>query len=252
MPDKFIHLHNHSEYSLLDGLPKIPDLVRRAKALDMSAIALTGHGVMYGAIEFYNPGRAEGLKAIVGMETYVVNGDHRRKDTKVDRENHHLVLLAADIQGYKNLIQITTSAHLAGFYYRPRIGKETLARYRAGLICLSGCAKSEVGQLLIYRNYSAAKDTALWYQSVFGDRYYLEIQRHQFRDYVSSTTDPKILENLHHMQKTEDAWVAGVTQLSRDLGIRLVATNDTHYTDQKDAFAQDVLVCISTGKTVAE
>jgi len=248
----FVHLHVHTEYSLLDGLPKIPDLVKKVKDLNMDSIAITDHGVMYGAIEFYKKCKEEGIKPIVGMEAYVVEKDHQKKEGG-NREYNHLTLLAKDQIGYKNLMKISTISHLEGFYYKPRIDKATLKNYTAGLICLSGCPKSELGDLLISGNYEKAKETALWYQEIFGEgNYYLEIQRHEHAKYIKDAKDPKIVERLQKSQKEEDLWGQGIVKLSRELGIPLVATNDVHYLNQKDAFAQDILVCISTVSFVSD
>lgn len=250
---KFTHLHVHSEYSLLDGLPKIKNLVAYVKELGMESIALTDHGVLYGAIEFYKECRNQGIKPLIGMEGYVVNQDHRKKTEKSDKENNHLVLIAKNNLGYKNLMKLSTIAHLEGFYYRPRVDKQTLGKYHEGLICLSACPLSEISQLLIGNNYQKAKETALWYQQTFGEgNYYLEIQRHQYSQYFDKNKEPKIWQRLHELQENEDVWVEGIIKLSRDLGIPLVATNDVHYLRQSDAFAQDVLVCISTAKNVVD
>lgn len=251
MASNFVHLHVHTEYSLLDGLSKINKLVSRAKELEMPAIALTDHGVMYGVIEFYKECKKQKINPLIGMEAYVVNGDHRKKEGKSD--NHHLLLLAKDYAGYQNLMKLSTIAHVEGFYYRPRFSKETLAKHHQGLICTSACPKGEIAQLLINGNSQAAKESVQWYQSIFVNDYYLEIQRHQFKDYFYSVKDnSKLTQRLQDMQKTEDVWVAGMLKLSRELGVRLVATNDSHYIDQSDAKAQDALVCISTGKNVSD
>ena len=251
MSTNFVHLHNHTEYSLLDGLSKIKNLVAKVKDLGMPAIAITDHGVMYGAVEFYKTATKEKVKPIIGMEGYIVNSDHRRKESKSDRANNHLVLLAKNYTGYKNLMKLSTIAHLEGFYYRPRVDKETLRKFSEGLICLSSCPKGEIGQLLIDGNYPAAREAAVWFQHTFANDYFLEIQRHHFKDYFSLVkANPQLLESLEKMQKSEDIWVDGVVKLSRDLGISLVATNDSHYVEAKDAHAQDALVCVSTGKTV--
>ncbi|KKS90293.1 MAG: polymerase III, alpha subunit protein [Candidatus Woesebacteria bacterium GW2011_GWA1_43_12] len=251
MSPKFVHLHVHSEYSLLDGLSKIGHIVKRAKELDMPAVALTDHGVMYGAIEFYKMAKKEGVKPLIGMETYVVNRSHTEKAGK--GENNHLLLLASNYQGYQNLMKLSTIAHLEGFYYRPRFDKDTLAKYSQGLICTSACPKGEVAQLLSENSYAKAKETVAWYKNLFGDRYYLEIQRHQFEDFLDAAQDnPRIVDKLKSLQKSEKIWVDGIAKLSRDLGIKLVATNDAHYLSQSDATAQDALVCISTGKNTSD
>lgn len=249
----FVHLHTHTEYSLLDGLSKVNKLIERVKELEMPAVAMTDHGVMYGAIEFYKAAKKQEVKPIIGMEAYVTPGDHLKKEGKEDKVNNHLVLLAKNFTGYKNLMKLTTIGHLEGFYYRPRVSKEILKKHSEGLICLSACPKGEVGSLLIDGDYEEAKKQASWYAEVFGEgNYYLEIQRHQFKDYLGNVTDTKLREKLEYMQRSEETWVAGIVRLSRELGLPLVATNDSHYIKQSDATAQDALVCISTGKNVSD
>lgn len=248
----FTHLHVHSEYSLLDGLSKIDNLVKYVKELGMESVALTDHGVMYGAIEFYKKCQKEGIKPLVGMEGYVVEQDHKIKQGD-NRENNHLVLIAKDLQGYKNLMKISSIAYTEGFYYRPRIWKEVLKQYAKGIICTTACPKGDVGQAIIEGNYEKAKKTTLWYQEVFGqENFYLEIQRHNYKDYVDNASNVKVKERLRENQRTEDLWVKGIIKLSRELGIPLVATNDSHYLKKEDAFAQDVLVCISTARIVSD
>ncbi|KKU58564.1 MAG: polymerase III, alpha subunit protein [Candidatus Amesbacteria bacterium GW2011_GWA2_47_11b] len=211
----------------------------------MPAVALTDHGVMYGAVEFYKECTKEGIKPLIGMEAYVAE--------KNSRENNHLLLLASDREGYQNLMKLSTIAHLEGFYYRPRFDKETLTTYHKGLICTSACPKGEVAQLLNENSYSKAKEAVEWYHHLFGDRYYLEIQRHHYEDYFDTIKDnSRLLDQLKRLAKTEKTWVEGVVKLSRDLGIRLVATNDAHYLEAADATAQDALVCISTGKNMSD
>lgn len=254
MAQQFVHLHNHTEYSLLDGLSKIKNLITRVKELDMPAIAITDHGVLYGAIEFYKTALKEKVKPIIGIETYIVNSSLKRKESKADRDNYHLVLLAKNYTGYQNLMKLTTTAHLEGFYYRPRIDKELLKKHSEGLVCLSGCAKSEIVSQLISGKPQIAVETAQWYLETFGENnYYLEVQRHNYRDYISAVqSDPKLSDSLKKMQESEDLWNREIIKLSRNLGIPLIATNDTHYVLAKDAIAQDALVCISTGKTVSD
>lgn len=248
---KFVHLHCHTEYSLLDGLSKIKKLVSRVKELEMPAIAMTDHGVMYGAIEFYKECEKQKIKPLIGMEGYITMGDHTKKEGRAD--NNHLLLIAKNLEGYKNLMKLSTVAHLEGYYYRPRFSKELLRKYSKGLICTSSCPKGEIADKILAGNFEDAKKAVVWHQEIFGDDYYLEIQRHQYKEYFDSAKNqPKILQRLQDMQKSEDAWVKGIVKLSRELGVPLIATNDSHYIKQTDATAQDALVCISTGKNVSD
>ncbi len=250
----YVSLHNHTEYSLLDGLTKIKDLVARAKDLEMPAIAITDHGTMYGAIEFYKECLAQNIKPLVGIEAYTVPENHRRKESKEDKVNNHLVLLAKNLTGYQNLLKISTISHLEGFYYKPRIDLPALKKYSAGLICLSACPKGEIGHYLISGDPAKAKEQINWYLETFGkENYFLEIQRHQYKDYFDSIKEnARLLEKLQNAQRSEDIWLDGVIKFSREFAVPLVATNDSHYLNQSDALAQDVLVCISTGKNLPD
>ncbi|MBI2007110.1 MAG: DNA polymerase III subunit alpha [Candidatus Blackburnbacteria bacterium] len=250
---KFVHLHTHTEYSLLDGLSKIEALIKKVKKMDMPALAITDHGAMYGAIEFYRNARKEGIKPIIGVEAYTTNQDHKiKKEGGKKQESNHLLLLAKDEEGYKNLMGLTTVAHLEGYYYRPRFDKEALKKHAKGLICTSACALGEVAQALISDNYEKAKETAEWFQEVFGKDYYLEVQRHEFTKFIDRTENDEIKQELRKMAESEKAINEGVVKLSRELGIPIVATNDAHYINPEDATAQDVLVCVATGKLVSE
>jgi DNA polymerase-3 subunit alpha len=224
----FTHLHVHTEYSLLDGMCRIPRLVRRARELGMESLAITDHGVMYGAIEFYREARAAGIKPIIGCEVYVAPADRRSRDAG-DKYNHHLILLAKDRTGYQNLIQLTTRAHLEGFYYKPRVDKELLEEYSGGLIALSACLSGEIPRLILARQFDEAKKAALWYRQTYGD-FYLEIMRNPIPD----------LENVN----------ARLVDLGREMGIPLAATNDTHYINREDASAHDLLLCIGTNSSI--
>lgn len=250
----FVHLHTHSEYSLLDGLPKIKELVAMAKELGMPAVALTDHGAMYGAVEFYKECKAEGIKGIIGMEGYTVIGDHRKKEGREDKSTHHILLLAKNLTGYKNLMQITTVAHLEGYYYRPRVSLSVLRQYSEGLICTSACPKGEIPSLLIDDDFDQAAKRVAWYQETFGpESYYLEIQRHQYKDYIEAAGDSeKLKSRLAAMQEAEDKWLSGIVRLSAQMAVPMVATNDAHYLRQKDHSSQDVLVCIYTGKVLTD
>ncbi|MBI3088641.1 MAG: PHP domain-containing protein, partial [Candidatus Colwellbacteria bacterium] len=175
---KFVHLHTHTHYSLLDGLSKIDPLVARAKELGMEALATTDHGNLYGSVEFYKKAKAAGLKPIIGLETYVAKHSRLSKEPKIDNVRFHLTLLAKNKEGYQNLVQLVTKSHLEGFYYKPRIDKELLEKYHKGLICLSGCFAGEVVKLLRSGRREEAEDVVKYYHNLFGEDYYLEIQPH--------------------------------------------------------------------------
>ena len=232
--DNFVHLHTHSHYSLLDGLSKIPDLVSRAKAMGMKALALTDHGVMYGALEFYKECRRQGIKPIIGMEAYVAPRRLTDKSPGIDTKYNHLLLFAKNEVGYKNLIYLTTVAHLDGFYYKPRIDDALLKERAAGLIASTACLKGKIPQLLLENRYEEARAAAKFYEAMFGPgNFYLEIEHH-----------PELkqqIETNHLMLK-----------LARDLELPLIITKDSHYLDPSDSEAQDALVCIQTGKTVSD
>jgi DNA polymerase-3 subunit alpha len=222
----FVHLHLHTEYSLLDGLTKIKKLVNLIKEQGGTACAITDHGNMYGAIEFYKACQKAEIKPIIGCEIYTCQG-HRSEKTSQNRKNNHLILLAKDNQGYQNLMKIVSIGHQEGFYYKPRVDWEILEKYHQGLICLSACAAGEIAQYIINDEYEKAKNAAKKFQNLFKEDYYLEIQRH-----------PGLEDN--------DKANKGLVKISRELGIPLVATNDCHYLKKEDAFAQDVLIMINT------
>jgi len=226
----FVHLHVHTEYSLLDGLTKIKNLVNTVKEMGMNSIAITDHGTMYGAIEFYKACKKAEIKPIIGCETYMAPNGRLDKSAN-NRRNQHLILLAKDQQGYKNLMKIVSIAHIEGYYYKPRIDWEILSKYHEGIICCSACIEGEIAQLVLDNNYEQAKKRAKDFQDLFGDDYYLEIQRHP---------------NL----KGQDTANEGIIKISRELGIPLIATNDAHYLKKEDAFAQDILMMINTQTTV--
>ena len=223
----FVHLHNHSHYSLLDGLAKIDDLVDRAKELGLPALALTDHGNLYGAIEFYKKCQSAGIKPIVGVEAYVAARSRFDKEPNIDSKRFHLTLLAKNLEGYKNLVKLVTKANLEGYYYKPRIDRELLREHRDGLICLSGCPASELGRALLARNYDLAKKVIAEYREIFGENYYLEIHHH-----------PKI--------ERQPEIKAETIKLAREFGIPLVAAQDAHYINEDDDKAHDTLVAIST------
>jgi DNA polymerase-3 subunit alpha len=226
----FVHLHNHTEFSLLDGASRISELFARAAEHDMPALAITDHGAMFGALNFYEAGRAAGVKPIIGVETYVAPGSRfERAPGESEEKYRHLTLLAKDATGYRNLLRLVTDAHIDGFYHRPRIDKEILAEHAEGLIGLSGCLASEVAQLLLSGQDSKAKDVAGQYGEIFGPgNFYVELQDHGIAD--QRTILPRLVE------------LAGWT------GLPLVATNDLHYTAREDAKPHDVLLCIQQQK----
>jgi DNA polymerase-3 subunit alpha len=218
----------------------------------MDAVAITDHGAMYGVIEFYKEVKEQGIKPIIGVEAYTTNVDHKLRPERGKFKNFHLLLLAKNDVGYKNLMKLTSIAHLEGYYYRPRFDRDTLAKYAKGLICTSACAQGEVPQALINDDYSEAKKTAKWFLDVFGKDYYLEVQRHGYDQFVSGIDNQEIRQEVVRMAETEEKINKGIVKLSRELGIPLVATNDAHYIKKEDASAQDALVCIATGKNVSD
>jgi len=230
----FTHLHVHTEYSLLDGMCRIPQLVLRAKELGMDSLAITDHGVMYGVIQFYLAARAAGLKPIIGCEVYVASHSRFDRDAK-NAEKYHLVLLAKDETGYRNLLQLTTRAHLEGFYYRPRMDRELLAEYHQGLIALSSCIAGEVPHLVLAGRLDEAKQAALWYKETFGD-FYLELQRHPIPGQ----------EQVPEQEQVNQALIS----MSSELDIPLVVTNDAHYLNREDAAPHDLLLCIGTNSSI--
>ena len=230
----FTHLHVHTEYSLLDGSCKIKELVQCAKDLGMDSMAVTDHGVMYGVIDFYRAAREVGIKPIIGCEVYVAPGSRFDRETGSGEDRYyHLVLLAENNQGYQNLMKIVSKGFIDGFYYKPRVDYEVLETYHEGIIALSACLAGEVQRYLTRGMYEEAKKAALHYQEIFGKgNFFLELQDHGIP-----------------AQRTADQ---GLLRMSRELGIELVATNDIHYTFAEDAAAHDILLCIQTGKKVAD
>lgn len=235
----FTHLHVHSHYSLLDGLPKIEDLVRAAKTKNFNALALTDHGVMFGAVEFYKACKAEGIKPIIGLEAYLSAGPMEEKSSGIGEKPYHLTLLAENFEGYKNLMRLTSIAHLKGFYYKPRVDFNTLLAHKTGLTILSGCPASEASRAALAGNIEKTREIIKKYQQSFGDRYYIEIQRQPMEDY-------------NEFAPKRDAMNKILIQLAHELNVPLVATADSHYLEPQDAEAHDVLVCIGTGRIVAD
>ena len=228
----FVHLHVHSEYSLLDGMSRIKDLPVRAKELGMKAIALTDHGVMYGAVDFYKECKKNDIKPIIGCEVYVA--PHSRFDKEAGRDNgyNHLILLAKNKTGYQNLSKLVSLSFVEGFYYKPRIDLEILEQYSEGLICLSACLAGSLSQAIIQDNMEKAEEIALWHKRVFKDDYYIEIQHNGLRQQIM--VNQKLI------------------QLARKLDIPLAATNDAHYLKKEDSYFHEVLLCIQTGKRMSD
>ena len=228
----FVHLHVHTQYSLLDGAARIPELVRRAKSLGQDALAITDHGVMYGVIDFYRACEKEGIKPILGMEAYVAPRSRFDRDGSQDREYAHLILLAKNETGYKNLMLLSSEAFLHGFYYKPRIDYDLLAEHAEGLVCLSACLAGDIPQLLLKNRYDDAKALAARLQSIFHGDFYIELQN----------------QGIPEQQQV----LPGLRRIAKELSIKTVATNDIHYVERGDAEAQDVLLCIQTQRFVDE
>lgn len=238
-PADYVHLHNHTHHSLLDGLTKIPDLVARVKDMGMTACAITDHGTMSGTIEFYKAAKAAGIKPIIGMEAYVAARGRADRDPQKDKARYHLILLAMNNTGYRNLMKLSTLANLEGMYYKPRIDHELLEQYNEGLIALSACASGELGEQLRLDNYAEAKRIASWYKSIFGDRYYLELQDHGHPD-CPSKWDVQVKINQY------------LEQLSTELGIECVVSSDGHYLNHADQDAHEILLCVGTGSYLSD
>ena len=229
----FVHLHVHTEYSLLDGACRLDRLCSAAKERGQNAIAITDHGNLFGAVDFYKAAKKHGIKPIIGCEVYVAARSRFDKDHGVDSNRHHLVLLCENETGYKNLIKLVSSAWVDGFYTKPRIDRELLEKHHEGLIALSACLAGEIPKLVLNGEYLKAKETAQWYSNLFGkDHYYLEMQNHDIPE--------QLIVN------------EALTRLSNETGIPLVTTNDVHYVDKEDAHTQKILICIATNHTVDE
>lgn len=230
--EPFVHLHLHTEYSLLDGAGRIDKLMAQVRAQGQTAVAITDHGVMYGVVPFYQAALDAGLHPVIGCEVYIAPRTRFDKDTPNDRRPYHLTLLCENLLGYRNLVQLVSKAQLEGFYNRPRADWELLTQYHEGLIALSGCMSGEIARLLVNGNYAEAKSTAMRYAELFGEgHYYLEMQRHDLRE--------------------DNVICSGLMRISKETGIPLVATNDAHYLTKSDAELQKLLVCIQTGSTLS-
>src|SRR6266566_4696143 len=227
-PNTFVHLHNHTEFSLLDGASRIHPLVEAAAKLEMPALAITDHGVMYGAIHFYKACKEAGIKPIVGCEVYIAPRSRLMREGRVDRDPSHLTLLAANHEGYLNLLKLCTVGQMEGMYYKPRIDKEILAQHSAGLIALSGCLQGEIAGRIVENDLDGAKESAAAFRDSFTkDRFLLEVQRH----------------GIDKQDRVNEA-LAG---FGKEFGLRLCATNDLHYVHRHDSEAHDVLLCLQTG-----
>ena len=237
---KFTHFHVHSQYSILDGAASIPGLIDKAIADGMSAISLTDHGSMYGIKLFYDICRKKGIKPILGCETYVARVSRFSKTQQADRSGEHLILLAKNLTGYKNLVKLVSAAHVEGFYYRPRIDKELLQQYHEGLIVSSACLGGEIDQKIMSGNLEGAEAAAKWYQDLFGEDYYLEVMRHP-------AADPKLRAEVYDQ---EQLCIQEKIKIAKKLGIKLLATNDVHFLNEEDAEAHDLLICLSTKKDI--
>jgi len=231
---KFIHLHTHSHYSLLDGLSKLEDLVDLAKKFKMDSMAITDHGNMYGTIEFYKLAKDAGIKPIIGVEVYVANRGRLNKDPGIDNKRYHLTLLAKNIQGYKNLMRLVTISNLEGFYYKPRVDKEILKKYGDGIIALSGCLGGELSRALANKDEEKAEKIIKEYQEIFGkENYFLEIMKHQTKE-----GDEEVRQ--------------GLVKLSKKFDIPLVATIDSHYPCAEDNKAHETLLAIQTNSDIKD
>jgi DNA polymerase-3 subunit alpha len=230
----FAHLHCHSHYSLLDGAGQVPALLKRAKDLQMSALALTDHGNLHGSLKFYQKAKELGINPVLGIEAYIAPGSRFTKESSGGGSKeaaYHITLLAQNRAGFKNLIKLSSMAFLEGFYFKPRIDKEILEAHRDGIICLSGCISSEINRLLLAGgepNTKKAEDAVAWFQKIFGNNYYIELQNNGL--------------------EIQRAAIEPAADLARRMGVPTVATSDVHYVRREDAEAQDILLCVNTGK----
>ncbi len=235
----FVHLHNHTQYSLLDGLTRVGPLMDFVQAQNMTAVAMTDHGTLSGAVEFYKEAKARDINPIIGLEAYVAARSHTDRDPQKDKARFHLILLAMNITGYQNLMRLSSIAHLEGFYYYPRIDHELLEKYNEGLIVMSACMSGEVGDALKQGQYEQAKTVAQWYKSIFGDRYYLEVQDHGHPDNPLHSPDQQSINEQ-------------VLKLGKELDIPVVVTCDAHYLSHDDQEAHEILLCVGTGSFLSD
>ncbi|HEX9153465.1 MAG TPA: DNA polymerase III subunit alpha, partial [Candidatus Saccharimonadales bacterium] len=238
-PSDYVHLHNHTQFSLLDGLTRIPELIDFVNETGMKAVGMTDHGTLSGAIEFYKEATSKGVKPLIGIEAYVASRKHTDKDPQKDKMRYHLIIIAMNETGYRNLMQLSTIANLHGFYYYPRIDHELLEKYNEGLIISSACLGGEIGDAIKTGQYDKAREVATWYKSVFGDRYYLEIQDHGHPD--NPLTNPE-QQNMNEQ----------VLKLGEELDIPVVVTCDAHYLKHENQDAHEILLCVGTGSFLSD
>ena len=235
----FCHLHNHTHYSLLDGLTKIDDLINYVKELGMQAVAVTDHGTMSGLIELYKTANDAGVKPVLGLESYVAARKMTNRDPAHDKERFHITLLAMNNQGFENLCRLSTEANLNGFYYKPRIDHDIMEKYNEGIICLSGCAGSEISEKLKANDYEAAKKLVDWYSKTYKDRFYLEMQDHGHPDSPTHWKDQEVVNK-------------GLQKLAKETGLPLVVTCDGHYLKHEDQDSHEILLCVGTGNNLSD
>ena len=238
-PADFVHLHNHTHYSVLDGMTKVDELINRTKEFGMEAVAITDHGTMSGVLDTYKTARDAGIKPILGIETYVAARTMTDRDPQFDKMSHHLTLLAMNATGYRNLMYLSSQANIEGYYYRPRIDHDILEKHNEGIICLSGCGSGEIARRLLNDDYTGAKKLAKWYYSVFGDRFYLEMQDHGHPKSPAPFRDQTIVND-------------GLVKLSKELKLPLVVTCDGHYLDLADRQTHEILLCVGTGAFLSD
>lgn len=238
-PSDFVHLHNHTHYSVLDGLTKVDELIAKTKAFGMEAVAITDHGTMSGALDFYKTAKDAGVKPILGIEAYVAERSRNDRDPQFDKKRYHITLLAKSYKGYQNLMMLSSLANLEGFYYRPRIDHELMEKYSEDVICLSGCANGEVAQHLRDGDYAGAKKIAAWYHSVYKDNFFLELQDHGH---------PKSPAPFSEQTITNE----GLIKLSKELNLPLVVTCDGHYLNFEDRQVHEILLCVGTGAYLSD
>ena len=234
----FVHLHLHTQYSILDGACNIQGLMKKAEAWEMPAVAITDHGNMFGAKDFWNTARKTGVKPILGIEAYIAKRSMAEREEKMDRSGAHIILLAKNKTGYANLVKIVSASWTEGFYYKPRIDKELLRAHSEGLIATSACIAGEIAQSVLQDNLPRAEEILKEYRDIFGDDFYLEIQRHE-------THDPNADREVFPQQEKV---IRAYRSLSEKTGVKLVASNDVHFLNAEDAEAHDRLICLNTGK----